>query len=144
VNGRRIVSLAAIVFVFMPICVVVYQLTVAFVGFAAEPVIAPVGPMVIIDHFHTEAFLEAAFLGVGLAVQFPRRVVWAVGALVIPAVPVLLNSGAYLAAGEPQASLRPFSQDAALWLVEGVSAGLVACSAWELASRVRFQGRSAS
>jgi hypothetical protein len=133
-SARRAAVLGAAMLVFLPVCVVVYQLTVTVVGSFAEPIVAPLPAVVIIDHFHVEVYLEALFLTACLAVRLRPPVVWGVGALGIPILPVVWHL-VYLAAGGTPLEHRSFRQDATLWAVEGISAGIVSCAVWELVRR---------
>jgi hypothetical protein len=127
---------------FLPVCFVTYHLTTVFVTPFAEPLIAPVGPWVIIDHFHVELYLEVPFLTACLALHLRRWLVWLVGGIVIPALPVVLQAISYIAASMPRLPHRTFGQEALLWLAEGVSAGLLSCFVWDVAYRNMWSARS--
>ena len=129
---------------FLPVCFLTYHLTSVFVGGVAEPLIAPVGPWVIIDHFHVELYLEVLFLTVCLGLRLPRWLVWLVGSIVIPAAPVVWQTIAYVSASMPPLPHRTFGQEVSLWLVEGVSAGLLSCLVWDLAYRNMWRARATS
>jgi hypothetical protein len=137
-------GVAAAMVLFLPVCFVTYHLTTVFVTAFAEPLIAPVGPWVIIDHFHVELYLEVLFLTACLALRLRRWLVWLVGGIVIPALPVALQAISYIAVSMPPLPHRTFGQEVSLWLAEGVSAGLLACLVWDVAYRNMWSTRSSA
>ena len=132
---RQFARVAGGMALFLPVCFLAYHLTSTFVGFFVESLIAPVGPWVIIDHFHVELYLEMLVLTACLGVRLRPWIVWVLGVICIPSVPVIWQATSYLAAGMPPLPHRTFARDAALWLAEGVSGGLVSCLAWQGAYR---------
>jgi hypothetical protein len=133
-NGRQGAIVVGTILLFLPACVLVYHLASVVVGALAEPIVALTKPFVIIDHFHVEVYLEAVFLTACLVVRIRRVVVWTFGLLVIPTLPVWL---AIWNIGAPRSSLpgRSLLQDATLWSLESIGAGLLACVVWEVACR---------
>jgi len=117
---------------FIPVSLLVYHLGSTTVGALAEPHIASTTEIVIIDHFHIELYVEALFLAVCLAVRARRAVVWIVGGLLVPHLPLLFF--AFEDAGARSLAGRSPLQDAVLWSLEGLAGGALACGVWELAS----------
>jgi hypothetical protein len=137
-NLRRIMVVGGVVGLFLPSCLVLYSLASSVIGTVAQPVVAPRPPTVVIDHFHIEGFVEAAFLGLCLVLPLNRRIVWCVAALMIPLVPHLV-----LELANPMPSLPgpSFAQDFTLWSLEAVGAGVLSCVLWDGTRRVLERGR---
>ncbi len=126
---------------FFFVCVLVYHLTTVAVGIAAQEPWGPLNRMVIIDHFHVEIYPEAAALALCLGLGARRWIVWALGAIVIPLLPLVWQwavPGAAVLVSMPE---RSALKDGFLWAVEGGLAGVASCAAWELvARRIRIAG----